>query len=132
MQRCHHLRALADPGRDPLDRARTYVADGKDAATTCFQRAAGGNGQVTVWWDVPASYHNGAGGLSFADGHAEIKRWRDQGVLHLAGVPSGGLPRDPNSTDLSCSTTSRDSIRSLCSALGSEIVFDCSRSNAWS
>jgi len=56
---------------------------------------------ATVWWDVPASYHNGAGGLSFADGHAEIKRWRDQGLLHLAGVPSGGLPRDPNSTDLS-------------------------------
>lgn len=27
--------------------------------------------------DYPASYHNGACGLSFADGHAEIHRWRD-------------------------------------------------------
>ena len=27
--------------------------------------------------DFPASYHNKAGGLSFADGHAEIHRWRD-------------------------------------------------------
>lgn len=27
--------------------------------------------------DFPASYHNGAAGLSFADGHAEIKKWRD-------------------------------------------------------
>jgi prepilin-type N-terminal cleavage/methylation domain-containing protein/prepilin-type processing-associated H-X9-DG protein len=27
--------------------------------------------------DYPASYHNGAGGLSFADGHAEIKKWVD-------------------------------------------------------
>jgi prepilin-type N-terminal cleavage/methylation domain-containing protein/prepilin-type processing-associated H-X9-DG protein len=27
--------------------------------------------------DVPASYHNGAGGISFADGHAEIHRWLD-------------------------------------------------------
>jgi prepilin-type N-terminal cleavage/methylation domain-containing protein/prepilin-type processing-associated H-X9-DG protein len=27
--------------------------------------------------DYPASYHNGAGGLSFADGHAEIKKWLD-------------------------------------------------------
>jgi len=27
--------------------------------------------------DFPASYHNGAGGLSFADGHSEIHRWRD-------------------------------------------------------
>jgi prepilin-type N-terminal cleavage/methylation domain-containing protein len=28
-------------------------------------------------WDMPASYHNLAGGLVFADGHAEIKRWLD-------------------------------------------------------
>ena len=27
--------------------------------------------------DFPASYHNGAGGLSFADGHAEVKKWLD-------------------------------------------------------
>jgi prepilin-type N-terminal cleavage/methylation domain-containing protein/prepilin-type processing-associated H-X9-DG protein len=35
----------------------------------------------TVWVDVPASYHNGAGGFSFADGHAEIKKWRDPNSL---------------------------------------------------
>jgi len=33
------------------------------------------------WVDYPASYHNRAGGLSFADGHAEIKKWKDQTVL---------------------------------------------------
>ena len=27
--------------------------------------------------DYPASYHNNAGGFSFADGHSEIKKWRD-------------------------------------------------------
>jgi prepilin-type N-terminal cleavage/methylation domain-containing protein/prepilin-type processing-associated H-X9-DG protein len=27
--------------------------------------------------DFPASYHNGAGGLSFADGHSEIHKWVD-------------------------------------------------------
>jgi hypothetical protein len=27
--------------------------------------------------DIPASYHLKAGGLSFADGHSEIKRWLD-------------------------------------------------------
>jgi prepilin-type processing-associated H-X9-DG protein len=27
--------------------------------------------------DFPASYHNSAAGLSFADGHAEIRRWKD-------------------------------------------------------
>jgi len=33
------------------------------------------------WVDTPAAYHNGAGGLSFADGHSEIKKWRDPGLL---------------------------------------------------
>jgi prepilin-type N-terminal cleavage/methylation domain-containing protein len=28
------------------------------------------------WVDWPATYHNGAGGLSFGDGHSEIKKWR--------------------------------------------------------
>jgi prepilin-type N-terminal cleavage/methylation domain-containing protein/prepilin-type processing-associated H-X9-DG protein len=27
--------------------------------------------------DFPGSYHGGAGGLSFADGHAEVHKWRD-------------------------------------------------------
>lgn len=27
--------------------------------------------------DFPASYHNGAAGITFADGHAEIKKWID-------------------------------------------------------
>jgi len=27
--------------------------------------------------NIPANYHNGCGAISFADGHAEIHRWRD-------------------------------------------------------
>ncbi len=34
-----------------------------------------------AWGNVPASYHNGACGLSFADGHAEIHKWRDPDTL---------------------------------------------------
>ena len=35
--------------------------------------------QPTQWKivDYPASYHGGAGGLSFADGHSEIRKWKD-------------------------------------------------------
>lgn len=29
----------------------------------------------THWIDLPASYHNNAGGFAFADGHSEIHRW---------------------------------------------------------
>jgi len=32
---------------------------------------------ATRWEDLPASYHNGACGLSFADGHVETKKWLD-------------------------------------------------------
>ena len=28
--------------------------------------------------DFPASYHKGAAGFAFADGHAEIKKWLDK------------------------------------------------------
>jgi prepilin-type N-terminal cleavage/methylation domain-containing protein/prepilin-type processing-associated H-X9-DG protein len=31
--------------------------------------------------DYPASYHGNAGGFSFADGHAELKRWRDSRTM---------------------------------------------------
>jgi prepilin-type N-terminal cleavage/methylation domain-containing protein/prepilin-type processing-associated H-X9-DG protein len=35
------------------------------------------NAASTTLPDVPASYHNGACGLAFADGHSEIKKWLD-------------------------------------------------------
>jgi prepilin-type processing-associated H-X9-DG protein len=34
------------------------------------------NPRVSSWVDQPATYHNGAAGFSFADGHAEVKKWR--------------------------------------------------------
>jgi len=45
--------------------------------------------------DLPACYHNGPAGLSFADGHAEIKRWQDSCTMSgRSGVPS------PNNLDV--------------------------------
>ena len=35
------------------------------------------SGSITKWNDLPASYHNGACGFAFADGHSEIKKWRN-------------------------------------------------------
>jgi len=34
------------------------------------------NPRQSSWIDQPATYHNGAAGLSFADGHAEIHKWK--------------------------------------------------------
>jgi prepilin-type N-terminal cleavage/methylation domain-containing protein/prepilin-type processing-associated H-X9-DG protein len=50
-----------------------------------------------VWRDIPAAYHNNAGGMSFADGHAEIKKWTDGSVISQAGSYAR---KDPNSKDL--------------------------------
>jgi prepilin-type N-terminal cleavage/methylation domain-containing protein/prepilin-type processing-associated H-X9-DG protein len=52
---------------------------------------------LNLWYDIPATYHNGAGGLSFADGHCEIKKWSDSKILKATSV---NQPKDPNSSDL--------------------------------
>jgi prepilin-type processing-associated H-X9-DG protein len=41
-----------------------------------------------TWIDLPASFHNGAGGFSFADGHSEIHRWISASTKQ-PGVPGG-------------------------------------------
>jgi prepilin-type processing-associated H-X9-DG protein/prepilin-type N-terminal cleavage/methylation domain-containing protein len=52
-----------------------------------------------LWNDLPASYHNGAANISFADGHVEIRKWLDASTkppaqayaAHLPfGIPPGG------------------------------------------
>ncbi len=56
----------------------------------------------TDWSDLPASYHNGAAGFSFADGHSEIHQWKDT-PTRTAGVKAqgwfGGLPLKGFTTD---------------------------------
>jgi prepilin-type N-terminal cleavage/methylation domain-containing protein len=36
------------------------------------------NPYASAWQDIPASYHCGACGFSFADGHSEIKKWKSR------------------------------------------------------
>ena len=44
------------------------------------------------WINWPANYHNGASGLNFADGHSEIRKWRDPRTTPPKGEAlSGGL-----------------------------------------
>lgn len=48
------------------------VDEHPDSVNDAFFIADPSSGQ---WGDFPASYHNGACGFSFADGHAEVHRW---------------------------------------------------------
>jgi prepilin-type N-terminal cleavage/methylation domain-containing protein/prepilin-type processing-associated H-X9-DG protein len=45
----------------------------------------------THWGDLPASYHNGAGGFSFADGHSEVHKWKSAATLIPVRI-TGGFP----------------------------------------
>jgi prepilin-type N-terminal cleavage/methylation domain-containing protein len=52
--------------------------------------------------DLPASYHNRAGGFSYADGHSEIKRWLDGRTMPPLKIGSGGygVVSTPNNRDV--------------------------------
>ena len=45
---------------------------------------------ATEWIDLPASYHNGAAGIAFADGHAEVHKWKSSVIQP---VSTGGISR---------------------------------------
>lgn len=52
--------------------------------------------------DSPASYHGGSGGLPFADGHSELKKWKSQFVLEspLVGQSRPYPTPDPGNVDV--------------------------------
>jgi prepilin-type N-terminal cleavage/methylation domain-containing protein/prepilin-type processing-associated H-X9-DG protein len=49
-------------------------SDSIDDGYFAIDMTTGGGAQLV---NFPASYHNGASGVTFADGHAEIHKWRD-------------------------------------------------------
>ena len=72
----HRLDDFLDPGpagtflfidvrEDSIDLGNFYVS----------MRGYPDQPQLSQYGDYPASYHNGSGALSFADGHAEFKKW---------------------------------------------------------
>jgi prepilin-type N-terminal cleavage/methylation domain-containing protein/prepilin-type processing-associated H-X9-DG protein len=51
------------------------------------------------WIDWPGTYHNGACGLAFADGHSEIKRWVDPRTKVVGGNVARRTVENPRSPD---------------------------------
>jgi prepilin-type N-terminal cleavage/methylation domain-containing protein/prepilin-type processing-associated H-X9-DG protein len=56
------------------------------------------------WANLPASYHNGACGFAYADGHSEIHKWLDastiQPVQYIDYWTTGGVTVRPGAKDL--------------------------------
>jgi prepilin-type processing-associated H-X9-DG protein len=64
-----------------------------------FDPRAPGSWVIGNW---PASYHGRAGGLAFADGHSEIRRWIDSRTTPpvLQDAVLGGGVASPNNPDM--------------------------------
>jgi prepilin-type N-terminal cleavage/methylation domain-containing protein len=66
-----------------LDERSDSINDGSFCVDMSNTGNADGTGTSDPYWmcDYPASYHNGAGRFSFADGHAEGHRWLEPTTL---------------------------------------------------
>jgi prepilin-type processing-associated H-X9-DG protein len=71
---------FTDERPDAIDDARLY--------TDPF--AVTGIGQFT---ELPGSEHGGACGLTFADGHSEVHKWKDSRTLHKINYTTSGATR---------------------------------------
>jgi len=55
-----------------------------DGSFICGPPASSTTAAYPKWVDCPGSYHNGAAGMAFADGHSQIKKWTDPVVTSQA------------------------------------------------
>ena len=55
---------------------------------------------LTTWTDIPASYHGNACGFGFADGHAEVHKWREPSTAQPVMKQSRNGFNVPTSRDI--------------------------------
>lgn len=90
------FRKQSDVGTHPGGPANLFVALDENPWTINDGYFVVDPNQPVTWVDVPASYHNNACGFGFADGHAEIKKWRDSNIIN-ARAPN--IPMQPGFPD---------------------------------
>lgn len=90
IQNPSQIYVLLDERSDSVNDA-AFVTDMSDTGNP------DGTGNANPYWmiDFPASYHNGAGDLSFADGHVEAHRWLEPTTV----VPLGQAHHGTHTTD---------------------------------
>ena len=76
---CYIYRKLSDIQKPPPSLLWVFVDEHPDSINDGWLTDSwpGGGG----WGDLAASYHAGACGLGFADGHGEIHKWKDAGTI---------------------------------------------------
>jgi prepilin-type N-terminal cleavage/methylation domain-containing protein/prepilin-type processing-associated H-X9-DG protein len=96
----HFARKLGDLTRPAPSFTWVFVDEHPDSINDgCFFLNPHAIGADARWKDLPASYHDGAAGFAFADGHAEIKRWKDAGTRQPVRVGDFTGLACPDSSD---------------------------------
>jgi len=74
--------------------SKTWVFNDEhpDSINDGIQYTPTGDGEDEEWGDIPASYHNGAAGFAFADGHSEIHKWLNKNTIHPIAGDDKWLP----------------------------------------
>jgi prepilin-type N-terminal cleavage/methylation domain-containing protein/prepilin-type processing-associated H-X9-DG protein len=66
----------SDPARRGPTELLVLLDEHPDSINDAYWIATlSGYGGTNAWCDLPATYHNGACGFAFLDGHSEVKRW---------------------------------------------------------
>jgi len=91
---CYEYHKLSDIKRPPPTGLWVFVDEHPDSINDGWLTDSwpGGGG----WGDLAASYHAGACGIGFADGHAEIHKWKDKATLQP--VTKQQAPRQPGAS----------------------------------
>ena len=94
---CYEYHKLSEIKRPPPSELWVFVDEHPDSINDGWLTDSwpGGGG----WGDLAASYHCGACGLGFADGHGEIHKWKDKATLEpvtkqLKPRQGGSAPND--------------------------------------
>jgi prepilin-type N-terminal cleavage/methylation domain-containing protein/prepilin-type processing-associated H-X9-DG protein len=75
---CDAMNKMSDLTKVPPSSAWLFVDQQADSINDGMMYVdPGANGSKGSWLDLPSSVHNGGCAFCFADGHAEIKKWRD-------------------------------------------------------
>jgi prepilin-type N-terminal cleavage/methylation domain-containing protein/prepilin-type processing-associated H-X9-DG protein len=66
----------SDPAKRSPTQLLVFLDEHPDSINDAYWIATlQGYGGLYGWCDLPATYHNGACGFAFLDGHSEVKRW---------------------------------------------------------
>jgi len=84
---------------DILHPDKTFVLIDENEISIDDGYFAGTPSKPNYWINVASTRHGGSGGISYADGHSEVKKWTDANVLHPPTAGGSSFPSDPGSSD---------------------------------